>query len=202
MGKWNRYIISGFVLLVCTVGGFMLHSSYSHKKVIDEISMGLEGDIIMGEPDAPGNVILFFDYNCRYCKKFFNEVYPQLERDYIKRGKLKLTLRLICSGNDENALLANQTAICINKFGNFGKLHDLLMHRYDVIYSSQFNQLIESYIGANEFLGECILNSNHNDVIRNIYQFQLLKQKGTPTFVIGDEVVVGYRDYEYFKNKL
>ncbi|MCG8578525.1 MAG: DsbA family protein, partial [Bacteroidales bacterium] len=174
--KRRRFSLIGVACLALIVAGICALKNYNNAKLIDELNDKLESDIVLGDHKAQKNIILFFDYNCAYCKKFFKQVYPQLEKEYIETGKAKLTLRLICSGNDENALLANQTAICINKFGNFSKLHQLLLHQSNIIYSNQFQDLVEGYISANEFLGECILNSNHNDVIRNIYQFQLLKK--------------------------
>ncbi|WP_430813072.1 thioredoxin domain-containing protein [Carboxylicivirga sp. RSCT41] len=197
----NIWLIA-IVTLLTGIAGVTTLRHYNNAKLLDELNTELENDIVLGDYNAPKNIILFFDYNCGYCKKFFKQVYPQLDKEYIKTGKAKLTLRLICSGNDEKALLGYQTAICINKYGNFGKLHKLLLHQSNIIYSTQFQDLVEGYISSNEFLGECILSSDQNDVIRNIYQFQELKSKGTPTFVIDDEIIVGLKDFSFFKKIL
>lgn len=202
MGGRRQYWLIGTVCLVFVFSSFIGYRYYAKMKLFDELNAELESDIIFGEYDAPKNLILYFDYNCGYCKKFFKEVYPELEKSYIRSGQVKLTLRLICSGNDENALRASQTAICINKFGDFEKLHSLLLHKSEIVYSSQFQGLIEDYILASEEVGNCILNSDNQDVIRNIFQFQLLKTKGTPTFVLDNEAVAGLRDYNFWKGKL
>lgn len=158
-------------------------------------------DILLGDSNAGKTVILYFDYNCGFCKKFFNDVYPQFKTHYIKTGKVNLVLRLVCGLTDKMALRANQTAICINNHGHFDKLHRLLLHESKVMYTDAFNQLIEGYLEANESLGECILDENYSYVVQNIYQFQELESKGTPTFVINNKVYAGSMEYhELIKN--
>ncbi|WP_439184952.1 DsbA family protein [Carboxylicivirga taeanensis] len=175
---------------------------FSSDEQLEEIKQVRVSDIVFGQESAEQSIILYYDYNCSYCKKFFDEVYPSLHDDFIRTGKIKLVLRLICRGNDAMALRAYQTAICINKFGSYEKLHALLLHNSQIMYTEHFNQLIDDYVVENEFLGECILDSDGSDIIRNIYEFQVLKTKGTPTFVLGSDVISGFKDYNYLKKKI
>nr|WP_321408116.1 thioredoxin domain-containing protein [uncultured Carboxylicivirga sp.] len=155
-----------------------------------------ENDIIFGSYNAPQSIILYFDYNCSYCQKFFKEVYPELKDSLIDNKQVKLIFRLVCKPNDAKALKAYRTAICINKFGQFEKLHKLLLYKPGIIYTKYFDGLIDEYISTNENVAECILNRNETPEIKNIYQFQTLKTKGTPTFIIGNEIKKGYLDFE------
>ncbi|TRX71832.1 thioredoxin domain-containing protein [Carboxylicivirga sp. M1479] len=181
---------------------YLTNKQVVKREQLKQINVIRDSDIIFGDASAPQTILLFFDYNCSYCKRFFTDVYPNLEEYYIKTGQVKLVMRLVCRGSDQVASKAYQTAICIDKYGDYSKLHALLMHKSEIIYSTHFQQLIEDYIASNELIGDCILNTNDNPIIQNIFQFQLLKTKGTPTFVIGDEVVSGYQDFDYLSDKL
>lgn len=43
----------------------------------------------MGEADAPVVITEFADFKCPYCKVWTEEVFPQLEQDYIMTGKVR-----------------------------------------------------------------------------------------------------------------
>lgn len=170
---------------------FILNKTKDDAKY-KELNTISTNDIIFGNESAPKSLIIYFDYNCGYCKKFFNEVYPKLKTQQIDKGELKLVVRLICKPTDKTALKAYQTCICTNTYGNYENLHNLLMHKSEIIYTDHFQQLTDDYININTDIAECILNNNNSNILNNIVQFQSLKTRGTPTFVIGNKIVVGY----------
>ena len=163
---------------------------------LTELSKIGENDIILGDYNATNSIILFYNYNCKFCVKFFNEVYPELNKEYINKGKLNIILKLVCNPTDKAALKAYQTVVCINKFGNFQKLHKLLLYKGEIIYTNNFKELEEEYINTNNFVGECMMNSNGNDIKKNISQFQKVNTRGTPTFIIGKQILKGYKSFE------
>lgn len=194
-----RYIAALLVVFLVILAIWQASNYYRSEKVLQEISQELSSDIIFGNPDATNNIIVFFDYNCGYCQKFMTDVYPELEKDVLKKNDVKITLRLVCRSTDVKATVAYQTAICLNQAGgNYAKLHLLLMYKPAIIYTDYFSQIREEYIGTNELLAECILNEENEDVKRNIYQFQQLQTRGTPTFIIGKKVIKGFKNLETF----
>lgn len=199
--KKNIALTSILIILICfIVGYYYLHKNKMTKAIIKNISQYQYNDIIIGNYDASQSIILFFDYNCTYCKKFFNEVYPSLDVNYIQTGKVNLILKLVCSPTDIKALQAYQTVICINNHGDFQKLHKLLLYKNEIIYTEHFDMLIEDYITTNEVIGDCIINTNYEAVLKNIYQLQQLNTKGTPTFVINNKIINGFIDYSTLIN--
>jgi len=199
----KKTLIIAAVSIMVIAGVVFLYSNYrKQEKLMSEITTLQFSDVVLGDANTDHSVIIYFDYNCGFCKKFFKDVYPRFNENYIQTGKARIVLKLVCGLTDKMALRANQTLICINKYGNFDKLHRLLLHESKVMYTNVFSQLIEDYIVVNESLGECILDQEYPDVIRNIYQFQELKCKGTPTFVINDKLVVGFITYEELIEKL
>lgn len=42
-----------------------------------------------GEGDATLALLEFSDYECSFCGRVATEIYPQIERDHIKEGRLR-----------------------------------------------------------------------------------------------------------------
>nr|WP_319399845.1 thioredoxin domain-containing protein [uncultured Carboxylicivirga sp.] len=199
MQKKNKNITITVVILCIAIIASLLFFKNRQQKIynnefISKISNINDDDIVLGNREAKNTVIMFFDYNCRYCRKFMNTVYPDFKKTYLDTGNTKLVLRLTCSPNDSIAIQAYQTVVCINKFGNFEKLHRLLLHKNEIIYSEYFQELKDEYIAVNEFVANCLFNSNNSTIKTNIKQFKELKTKGTPTFIINKKILVGYQD--------
>ncbi|QOR67988.1 DsbA family protein [Cytobacillus suaedae] len=49
----------------------------------------IEGQPILGDPDAPVTVVEFGDYKCPACKAWGESIFPQLINDYVDTGKVK-----------------------------------------------------------------------------------------------------------------
>ncbi len=47
----------------------------------------------LGSPDAPVVLVEFTDFECGYCKRFFDQTLPQLREKYIDTGKLRFVSR-------------------------------------------------------------------------------------------------------------
>ena len=187
-----------FFITIVTASLFLynhIKKKTNYNKLISEVNHVSDNDIVFGNEQIKHSIIIYFDYNCGYCQKFFKNTYPELER-FISNGEINLVLRLVCNKTDKAALDAYQTAICINKLGSFKNLHKLLLYEGRIIYTEHFRQLIDEYIHTNSDIAECIVNENNNAIKHNINQFQELNIKGTPTFIIGKKVLVGYRNIE------
>lgn len=48
---------------------------------------------VIGDPNAPTTVALFYDYQCPFCKQFEQAVMPQLIANYVETGKTKVILK-------------------------------------------------------------------------------------------------------------
>ncbi|MCU4162972.1 DsbA family protein [Carboxylicivirga caseinilyticus] len=200
--KKRSLIISIVSICIIALVTYLFLNKNKNDAPINEITLLSDYDIIIGEFNASNTLILYFDYNCKYCKKFFENVYPEIKKQFIDGGILKIVLRPVCKSNDITATNAYQTLLCINKFGNFDKLHQLLLHEPRIIYTEQYQQLTDEFINTNANVAECILNTNNEAILKNIYEFQELKTKGTPTFVLNNKVIVGYKDFQFFEDRI
>ncbi|MBI2196025.1 DsbA family protein [Candidatus Daviesbacteria bacterium] len=57
------------------------------------VKVSLDDDPVLGSKDAKVTLIEFSDYECPFCKRHFDQVYPSLKKDYIDTGKVKMVFR-------------------------------------------------------------------------------------------------------------
>jgi protein-disulfide isomerase len=80
-----------------------------------------------GSPQAPVTVYEMSDFQCPYCRQFALETFPQLERDYIKAGKVRwVFINFPLTSVHPHASAAAELAVCAGKQKAFWRVHDLL----------------------------------------------------------------------------
>jgi protein-disulfide isomerase len=80
-----------------------------------------------GSPTAPVTVYEMSDFQCPYCKKFALETFPELERDYIRPGKVRwVFINYPLTSIHAHASAAAELAVCAAKQQGFWRVHDLL----------------------------------------------------------------------------
>ena len=160
-----------------------------------------ENDIIFGSDQAPLTMMVFSDYNCKYCRRFFLEVYPKIQEHYIDTGKLKVIIKLVVLREIPELMQATQAVMCANQFASFEEIHQLLTFNIQVIYTEDFQSLLDDMITVNTDMARCILkNQKYRYIKQNNTDFKNNDLAGTPTFVIGDKIYPGYRNFEKFES--
>jgi protein-disulfide isomerase len=80
-----------------------------------------------GPSTAPVTVYEMSDFQCPYCKKFALETFPQLERDYVKTGKVRwVFINFPLTSVHAHASAAAELALCAAQQRAFWRVHDLL----------------------------------------------------------------------------
>jgi len=82
-------------------------------------------DVILGNPNAPVTVIEYGDYQCPFCSRFFSQIEPKLQEDYVKTGKVKMVFRNLQFLGPESVKAA-EAAECANDQNKFWAYHDVL----------------------------------------------------------------------------
>lgn len=86
----------------------------------------------LGNKSAKVTVVEFSDLQCPFCKRFFDETYSQLKKDYIDTGKISLTFRHYpLHSIHPNAQKAAEATECANEQGKFWEYHDILFKLQD-----------------------------------------------------------------------
>lgn len=199
----NRFIYIISFILLCVIGYIISNKTIQHKtssKASIEVHIN-KYDIIFGTPDAANSIYIYSSYKCGFCRKFFKEVYPKLKKNYLDKGKLNLIVKLIEPNEDIDMIYALQVAISVHKYGEFDKLHELLVHNYKVVYTSDFKSLCEDFMQKNTEIAKAVLENDDYKYLRaNYKEFTDLKFSGTPGFVINKQIYKGFKKYEEFEN--
>lgn len=141
-----------------------------------------------GNPKGDVTVIEFLDYNCGYCKKAMNEVLTLLGRDKNIR-LLLVDIPILGEASTEAA----RWALAAKKQDRYTDYHIALMQ-----HSGRVTPTVLLSIADKIGLDTKKLQKDKDDpaideeLTKNIELAQKLGIRGTPAFVIGDELIRGY----------
>jgi protein-disulfide isomerase len=80
-----------------------------------------------GSANAPVTVYEMSDFQCPYCRKFAQETFPAIERQYIKPGKVRwVYINFPLTHLHRHAAPAGELALCAAQQNGFWRIHDLL----------------------------------------------------------------------------
>lgn len=58
----------------------------TEKFTYEKFELPLEDKVFLGDADAEHEIVLVFDYSCPWCKKWMDEVLPEIEDKFIDNG--------------------------------------------------------------------------------------------------------------------
>lgn len=144
-----------------------------------------------GNPDGDITIVEFLDYRCGFCKRAYDEVEELINSD----GNIRFIVKEFPILGEQSTL-ASQFAIAVKEvYGaeTYKAVHDALMVMRSDVNANSLTQLAES-LGLDPAAIESAANSD--EVTRQIGETHLLAQRmaitGTPTFIIGDQMLRGY----------
>ena len=146
----------------------------------------LQGEPVLGDPNAPITIVEFSDFECSYCRRFHKQVMPELKRNYIDTGLVRFVHKDLPLPFHPHALPAAAAARCAGE-----------QNRYWELYSSLFDQ--QNCLGCKGVLAiaaEAELNTSKLQacmkrestlalINANRSEAALHNISATPTFVIG-----------------
>ena len=74
-------------------GGPAPAEAATKEDVLASSAFGRPGDIVMGDPDAPVEIIEYASMTCGHCAAFHNENLEPLKENYIETGKVYYVFR-------------------------------------------------------------------------------------------------------------
>ncbi|WP_102867784.1 DsbA family protein [Pseudovibrio exalbescens] len=167
---------------------------------LSDIIFNSENQVELGNPDGDVTLVEFFDYNCGYCRKAMGDMFRLIEEDPNLRVVLKEFPVL-----GQPSMEAAQVAIAVNAVApeKYEDFHAGLLSQ-----SSRANAQsaldVATGLGIDE---EAVKAQMDSGVVQATFQevFEIASQlglNGTPSYIIGDEVVVGAVGYDTLKEKI
>jgi protein-disulfide isomerase len=85
--------------------------------------------IALGAPDAPVTLVEFADLQCPFCRRYTADVLPDLVRDYVRPGRVKMVFRDLAFLGDDSVTAARAAAAA--------GMQDKLWQFVDAFYADQ-----------------------------------------------------------------
>ena len=156
--------------------------------------------LIEGNVNSNKTIVEFFDYNCSYCKRAHLDIKKILnESDDYKIIYKNFPIL------SENSIKLAKYAIAISEIDNkkFVKFHNYVLKIKGQINDATLSSLINELELDESQIKESINNENINKKIKEDYDLaNNLGLRGTPAFIIGDEIIFGYINYDEMLAKL
>lgn len=167
----------------------------------------LDDDAVLGDKKkAPVAIVEFSDYECPFCKKFHQDTFDKLVKEYADTGKAVISFRdFPLSFHDPNATLEAATAECVRRekgdkaYFSFGKaVYEGTQANGKGLGEGKLDELIRK-AGANPASVNACAGSEaiKQEIAKDIADGGKAGISGTPSFIIGkldaDGTVTGER---------
>ena len=166
---------------------------------------------VLGADDAPVTVVEFADYQCPFCQRFSQNVFPRLEKEYIDTGKVRWVVLNMPLAFHKDAREAAQAALCAGDQGRFWEMRELLFANpkklaaeYLAGYAGDLSLDVEAF--------EACLDSERHlaEIDEDARDASRVGLTGTPSFVVGKsagdavsgKVIVGARPHGAFQQAI
>ena len=151
------------------------------------LALATAGAPAKGSATAKVTVIEFSDYQCPFCGRYSRDTYGQLERDYVKTGKVRYVFRnLPLEALHPQSFKAHEAALCAGDQGKYWEMHDQLFANQSTLDpASLAGYARTSGVDEGKFKA-CLTGATHASRIReDLSEAERIGARGTPTFFIG-----------------
>ena len=167
-----------------------------HLKILDALPK--DAILQVGPDNAENTIIEFMDYFCGYCKK----VHPELIQIANERNDTRLIFLQHPILSESSKVLANMV-VAANMQGKGVEFHNALFSVEGNLNSDKLNKIIED-LEINSAKLNIDMSKEKVANIVNLSSFLANGSgaRGTPTFFINEEFVVGYISIDRIKGLL
>lgn len=173
-----------------------------------------DDDAVLGDKDAPVTIVEFSDYQCPFCRVFYNETMPDLKKKYIDTGRVKLVFRDFPLDFHPYAIPAAMAAECARDLGDdevYFAMHDKIFDGENKLGNGTVDIPREALSTYADELGldvgkfdKCVDDEKFKDeVLKDLADGEKIGVNGTPGFIVGTEEsgmrFSGARGLNYFE---
>ncbi len=183
-------------------------------KKIKSLLQGAAG--IEGKQDAPVVIIEYSDYQCPFCRKWFEDAKTQLDKEYIQTGKVLFLYKDFPLGFHPMAPTYAQAARCAGDEGKYWEMHDKIFEEQAKFGQGTISSLTKEDVkkwaqdmGLNSSkFNTCLDSGKYTSAVQtNTAEGASVGVSGTPSFVIGKadgtgQLIVGAQPYPVFKSAI
>ncbi|MBU1118765.1 thioredoxin domain-containing protein [Patescibacteria group bacterium] len=160
----------------------------------ETVTVSIDDDAIKGNKEAKVAVVEFSDFECPYCKRFWEQTLPPLTEKYIDSDKAFFVYRdLPLDFHDPKATEESIAAECAGKLGGdaaYYQYHDLIYENTKANgkgISEEETLSFAKQVGVKEAqFKTCLLDEKMKEEVKNDAEDAAkIGMEGTPGFVVG-----------------
>jgi protein-disulfide isomerase len=162
---------------------------------------GLGREPMLGSANAPVWIVEFSDFQCGYCRRFWQDTLPKLKEAYIEKEIVRFTYRhfAVLGKPSEQAALA---ADCAAEQKRFWQYHDKLFENQGRAFFTEtsLKRIAEEVTLNQDRFDACLSAGKYKEKIeREGATAAYLGGRGTPLFFINQKRVPGAQPYSVFQ---
>jgi protein-disulfide isomerase len=161
--------------------------------------------LVKGQDSAKVMIVEFSDYQCPYCRRFAQNTYPSLQKEFIDSGKARFAYRDFPLGFHEFAQKASEAAKCSKEQNKFWEYHEKIFSvssdsALDV--ASLKKDAADLGLDTAKF-NDCLDSGNMAAEVKKDQQDGAAAGvTGTPAFMVNDILVTGACPIQTFRDAI
>ena len=141
----------------------------------------------------------FFDYNCSYCKKAHTDIQKLLEKEDVKVVYKNFPIL------SENSVFLAKLGIFIAEkdIDSFNRFYKMINENKGRVSKEKLSEITKKLgVNLNELNNEQINRRLEKKLKKDVDLANKLGLRGTPAFVVGNEIIFGYVPADELLNKI
>ncbi|MFL2679062.1 MAG: DsbA family protein [Alphaproteobacteria bacterium] len=165
-----------------------------------DIIFNSKNGLYSGSVNSKKVIVEFLDYNCSYCKRGHQDIKKVLK----EHPDIKVIYKNFPILSDQSLILAKMALVIAKKSNKkFNNFHDKLLKTKGFIDNKKIKKILLQLDYDLEKIKKEIDNPKIEiEVERDIELARMFELKGTPAFLIKDEVIFGYIDHKEITKKI
>jgi len=156
------------------------------RKKPSKAKVGTQGGYVLGQNDAPVTLVEYTDFQCPFCRRFHDQVFPGLKKKYIDTGKLRYISRDLPLGFHKYANTAALAGRCAGEQDKFWEFRHVLFENSKKLGRKDIDSYaLKMGLDINVFKACVDSKKYQTEVNRDVSDAHAAGFTGTPSFVLG-----------------
>lgn len=191
------------ILLVSVVSNFFMISRLTDYVGPPKIK-AQGGAGFVGKADAPVTLVMYTDYQCSYCARWYQQTYAALKENFIDTGLVRFEVKNFPLSFHPNAMISANAAECAEAQGSFIEYHEILYQNQGALDRASLIRYA-GQVGIDTAKFTTCLDSDTfvEDINAEAAEGASLGVTGTPGFVMnGQNLPLGASPYSAFEAEI
>ncbi|MBI3032942.1 DsbA family protein [Candidatus Woesearchaeota archaeon] len=159
-------------------------------------------DHVKGKADAKITMIEWSDFQCPFCGKFYSETLPELQKQFIDTGQVKLVYKHFPLSFHENAQKAAEASECASEQNKekFWAMHDKIFENQGALTLVDLKKYAADLKLDSKKFDECLDTGKYADRVKADMEVGAkVGVSGTPGFLINGIIISGAQPLAAFE---